>query len=68
MNAYFNTLETVSSLQGFVPESATAQVGGSRTKKNAFYAFANRICGKKVAVVGHFPNIEQELAGICELT
>jgi uncharacterized protein (DUF4213/DUF364 family) len=34
----------------------------------AFSAWKNRAAGKKVAVIGHFFNLEQTLGGVCELS
>lgn len=58
INSYFNTPEQVEKLCGR-PISEQKQV-------NAFTYFQEQLRGKKVAVIGHFPDLES-LAGICRL-
>ncbi|MDR0838857.1 MAG: DUF364 domain-containing protein [Oscillospiraceae bacterium] len=54
INAYYNTPEKAARL-----ECVTG---------DAFVAFAEECAGKNVAVIGHFPNIEKQLAPICSLS
>ncbi len=66
INAYYNAPERLRSKGILIPgEDADA---GSRTKENAFTIFGPEIAGRKVAVVGHFPNIEKTLAPVCDLS
>ncbi len=68
INAWYNTWDKASAFPGFHPLASKKDDLQSRTEKNAFFAFADEIAGKKVAVIGHFPHIEQQLADICELS
>lgn len=68
LNAYYNTWEKAVAFPGFVRPASTGDDLASRTEKNAFFAFADELAGKKVAVIGHFPHIERAVAPICELS
>jgi uncharacterized protein len=59
INSVFNSAEQVEQLYG-QPLSHQNQV-------SAFVYYADRVRAKKVAVVGHFPDLDV-LGGICELT
>jgi uncharacterized protein len=59
INSVFNSAEQVEQLYGR-PLSSQNQV-------SAFVYYAEMMRGKKVAVVGHFPDLDV-LSGICELT
>lgn len=68
INAYYNTGEKAKDLGvhwGAVPADCPLS---ERKKQDAFIAFAHEIAGKNVAVIGHFPQIEQKLKPICALT
>lgn len=65
INCFHNTLEHVERLGGIGragPIDAHPQV-----QRNAFQAFADRLSGKRVVVVGHFPQVEEQL-GTCDLS
>lgn len=68
INAYYNAWERVRGLPGFEEADEWRDDIESRTEKNAFYAFRDEIAGKRVAVIGHFPHIEREIAPLCELS
>lgn len=68
LNAYYNTWDRAAAFPGFVKPASTGGDLASRTEKNAFFAFADELAGKKVAVIGHFPHIEKAVAPICELS
>jgi len=59
LNSYFNTAEQVEKLSG--------RPIGEQEKGNAFDNFQEQLRGKKVAVIGHFPNLEK-LSGICRMS
>jgi len=59
LNAHFNAASTLAGQWGVQPE---AQVNES-----VFLAMKDQLAGKKVTVVGHFPDLEV-LASICQLT
>jgi len=59
INSALNTPERVESLAGCSMASLP--------QDPAFDRFTERICGKRVAVIGHFPKVES-LAEICQLT
>jgi uncharacterized protein (DUF4213/DUF364 family) len=58
INAYYNTEENVIKLKGNL---------ATNKNRNAFVEYEEEIMGKKVAVIGHFPNIE-ELGTKCQLS
>lgn len=68
INAYYNTWDRARSLPGFKAADALRDDIGGRTEKNAFYAFRDEIEGKRVAIVGHFPHIEERIAPLCRLS
>lgn len=68
INAYYNSSEKISLLGGFNGVDLKEEALKERKKKDAFVAFSNEVEGKNVAVVGHFPNIEQQFKPICNLT
>lgn len=68
INAWYNNWEKVSTLPGFEKQDTEKRDLKSRTKQNAFFAFAEELEGKKVAVIGHFPYIEKQIAHLCELS
>jgi uncharacterized protein (DUF4213/DUF364 family) len=39
-----------------------------RGKTEAFAAWRDRVRGKKAAVIGHFPHLEEKLGEVCELS
>ncbi|MGM9606101.1 MAG: Rossmann-like domain-containing protein [Oscillospiraceae bacterium] len=62
INTFYNAPARLQKL-GLLPD------GGAEPKRNdAFSVFGSAVEGKKVTVIGHFPNIEKRLAPICELS
>lgn len=59
INSVLNTPEQVANLCG--------RTLSNQPQVNAFTYFQERVKGKKVAVIGHFPDLET-LAGLCRLT
>ncbi|MDR1257175.1 MAG: DUF364 domain-containing protein [Spirochaetaceae bacterium] len=57
INAYWNS-----------PERPLAAEALERGDTEAFSAWKSRVAGKKVAVIGHFFNLEQTLGGVCDLS
>lgn len=68
INAWINRPKKVAALRGFHDEDEHAETLAERRKFEAFALYKERIRGKKVAVVGHFPNFEKEWSPICELS
>jgi len=61
INAWYNRKSRVERL-GILPQ------GGAPPKRDdAFDMFGDSVRGKNVAVIGHFPHIEKQLAPICRL-
>jgi uncharacterized protein (DUF4213/DUF364 family) len=60
INAYYNAYETVDKY-GFLNDD-----DGSACE--AFSAYKSAVTGKKVAVIGHFPNLEQTISQVCTLS
>lgn len=67
INAYYNTVENMKRLGADGLENLK---GGyeERKKKNSFDNPEESMKGKKVAIIGHFPNIEKKLGEICEMS
>ena len=59
INAWYNTEEKLEKL---------GAVWSGERGKDVFATLTGRVWGKKVAVVGHFPNIESKLKSVCQLT
>jgi uncharacterized protein (DUF4213/DUF364 family) len=57
INAYWNSAER-----------ETVARALQRGKTEAFSAWRDRVRGKKAAVIGHFPRLEEKLGGVCELS
>ncbi|MEG2144663.1 MAG: DUF364 domain-containing protein, partial [Oscillospiraceae bacterium] len=60
INAWYNS-----------PKNAMAQdiiAGKDKKERNAFFTYKEKIAGKKVAVVGHFPFLETQFAPVCSLS
>lgn len=57
INAYYNQEEII--------EEKSVNIQGN---KDAFLLYGEEMHGKKVAVIGHFPFIEKQLRGKCDLT
>ena len=55
-------------MQGFHGGDASAETLEERKKLEAFAMYTERIRGKKVAVIGHFPNFQKKWESICELS
>ena len=55
-------------MQGFHGEDASAETLDERKKLEAFAMYTEQIRGKKVAVVGHFPNFQKKWEPICDLS
>ena len=68
LNAYYNSWDRVRALPGFEEAGEPRDDIESRTEKNAFYAFRDEIAGKRVAIIGHFPHIEELIAPLCRLS
>jgi uncharacterized protein (DUF4213/DUF364 family) len=68
LNCFYNSIEKVQTLGGFTGINLNDLNAESRQRKNALIAFQNEIRGKKVAMIGHFPDIERQFMGLCELT
>lgn len=67
INAWYNTSEKMVAL-GVLPMEPEARDLKTRKKREAFGSFAGEVAGKKVAVIGHFPNLERDLKPLCQLT
>ena len=68
INAYCNQPSRVAAMRGFHGEDASAATLDERKKLEAFAIYTEQIRGKKVAVVGHFPNFPKKWASICDLS
>lgn len=68
LNCFYNSIEKVQALGGFAGIDRENLTAESRRRKDALIAFQNEIDGKKVAIIGHFPNIEHQFMGRCTLT
>lgn len=68
LNCFYNSIEKVQALGGLKGIDQENLNEESRRRKDALIAFQDEIDGKKVAMVGHFPNIEHQFMGRCELT
>lgn len=68
LNCFYNSIEKVQALGGLKGIDMANLKKESRRHKDALIAFQNEITGKKVAMIGHFPNIEHQFKGRCELT
>jgi len=68
LNCFYNSVDKVQALGGLKGIDLTNLGTESRRRKDALIAFQNEITGKKVAMIGHFPNIEHQFMGRCELT
>ena len=55
-------------MQGFHGGDASTETLEERKKLEAFAMYTERIRGKKVAVIGHFPNFQKKWESICELS
>jgi uncharacterized protein (DUF4213/DUF364 family) len=67
INAWYNTAEKMLAL-GVLPKEPEPGDLETRKKREAFGASAGEVAGKKVTVIGHFPNLERDLAPMCRLT
>jgi uncharacterized protein (DUF4213/DUF364 family) len=67
LNAWYNTPEKMTDL-GVLPAEPEAGDLETRKKREAFGSSAREVTGRKVAVIGHFPNLERDLAPLCRLT
>ncbi len=69
LNCYYNTVKNVHDLGGFRGlEISTGAVDQEKRRQlNAFFAFQDEIAGKKVAVIGHFPHIEERFGQISDM-
>jgi uncharacterized protein (DUF4213/DUF364 family) len=69
LNCYYNTVGKVGALGGFgnleIRPGKTDDA--ARTELNAFIAFQDEIVDKKVAVIGHFPHIENQIGAVSDL-
>ena len=62
INAWYSRVDAVIALGGHIDEGVSSGRGD-----NPFSALREQYAGKRVCVVGHFPNVEG-MAGICDLT
>jgi uncharacterized protein (DUF4213/DUF364 family) len=62
INAYYNAPDRLRSM-GLLLEGTEVQ-----KKNDAFSIFGSAVEGKKVSVIGRFPNIEKQLKPICDLS
>ncbi len=67
VNCFHNTLEQVEVLAGISKTQLGPAGDEPRVHRNAFQSFADRLTGKKVVVVGHFPRVEEEVGDRCDL-
>ena len=63
INAWYSQKDKVLAMGGQFDEER----GGDEDRGNAFHALEERYAGKKVTVVGHFPNVGR-MSQICDLT
>ena len=68
INAFYNQPSKVEAMQGFHGEDASAETLDERKKLEAFAMYTEQIRGKKVAVIGHFPNFQKKWEPICDLS
>ena len=68
INAFYNQPSKVEAMQGFHGEDASAETLDERKKLEAFAMYTEQIRGKKVAVIGHFPNFQKKWESICDLS
>jgi len=68
LNCFYNSVEKVQALGGLKGIDIANLNRESRRRKDALIAFQEEITGKKVAMIGHFPNIEHQFMNRCELT
>ena len=68
INAYYNQPSKVAAMQGFHGDDASAVTPEERKKLEAFTFYTEQIRGKKVAVIGHFPNFQKRWESICDLS
>ena len=68
INVYYNQPSKVQEMQGFHGGDASAETLEERKKLEAYAMYTERIRGKKVAVIGHFPNFQKKWESICELS
>lgn len=62
INAWYNNPERAAGL-GLLPHGDT-----ERKKSDVFRVLGDEVRGKKVAVIGHFPNLEKQLKPVSELS
>lgn len=63
INAYYNREEKVAALTPHINKQMQRE-----QDENAFIAYGQEVAGKKVGVIGHFPNLEELFKPICELS
>lgn len=68
INCWYNTPERVNALGGFAGLNLRDESLESNVKKDAFRILASEAAGKKVAVIGRFPRLEEQLAPVCRLS
>ena len=67
LNAWYTRPDRLRDLGVFSNSEQEEQTDEDRDASNPFHGLLDRMAGKKVTVVGHFPNVAA-LAGACELT
>lgn len=68
LNCFYNTSENVRRLGGFESVDLSNLSEEDKIKNEAFNVFYDHLEGKKVTVIGHFPDLERRLEGQCELS
>jgi len=68
INCWYNTPEKVASLGGFAGLNLADESRESNVKKDAFNLSPEEASGKRVAVIGRFPRLEEQLSPICALS
>lgn len=68
INNYFNSREKLEELGVFKDHNFKRKDLKSRKEKDAFLDYANKVKGKNVAVIGHFPKLETKLEPICNMS
>lgn len=68
LNCYYNSQEKIRELGGFESLDLSNLTESDRIKNEVFNSFYDQLSGKKVAVIGHFPDLERRLERQCELS
>lgn len=68
INCYYNSVKKIELIGGFKDSNTNDTSLDERKKKDAFIHLTDKIKGKNVAIIGHFPNIEKQFAPYCNLS